>query len=171
MTGALTTAQQEITQYLANTEQLNSQITNLQSQVAAVVNEREGALQQATHLSTTIQDLEQKVQALEAQKDQLEQDRFTTQTALQDLQTQHDEVGSFTGVNGRMCTVRGSPHSSQISQWLQISARSRHFCFTAKCNAYSFSELQSQQYSQKWLHDLLSLGTPDCHIHILCSYI
>ena len=95
VTGALTTAQQEITQYLANTEQLNSQITNLQSQVAAVVSEREGAFQQATHLSATIQDLEQKVQALEAQKDQLEEDRFTAQTALQDLQAQHEQVRNY----------------------------------------------------------------------------
>ena len=92
MSGALTTAQQEIAQYLANTEQLNSQISDLQSQVAAVVSEREGALQQSTHLSAAVQELEQKVQALEAQKDQLEQDRFMVQTALQDLQSQHEQV-------------------------------------------------------------------------------
>ena len=54
--------------------------------------EREGALQQSTHLSAAIQDLEQKIQGLEAQKDQLEEDRFTAQTALQDLQSQHEEV-------------------------------------------------------------------------------
>lgn len=92
VTVALTTAQQEITQYLANTEQLNSQISNLQSQVDAVVSEREGALQEATNLSAIIRDLEQKVQGLEAQKDQLEEDRFTTQSALQDLQSQYDQV-------------------------------------------------------------------------------
>ena len=92
VTGALTTAQQEISQYLANTEQLNAQITHLQSQVAAVVSEREGALEQATQLSSSIQELEQKVQGLEAQKDQLEEDRFTAQTALQQLQSQHEQV-------------------------------------------------------------------------------
>ena len=95
VTGALTTAQQEISQYLANTEQLNIQISHLQSQVTAVVNEREGALQQATDLSATIQELEQKVQGLEAQKDQLEEDRFTSQTALQELQSQHEQVTKF----------------------------------------------------------------------------
>ena len=92
VTEALTTAQQEISQYLANTEQLNTQISHLQSQVTAVVSEREGALQQATDLSATIQQLEQKVQGLEAQKDQLEEDRFTAQTALQELQAQHEQV-------------------------------------------------------------------------------
>ena len=44
------------------------------SQVAVVVGEREGALEQATQLSSSIQELEQKVQGLEAQKDQLEED-------------------------------------------------------------------------------------------------
>ena len=56
-----------------------------------------------------------------------------------------------------MILVNGSPHSSQVCQWLQprvhllqhitpwllISARSSHF-FTAQCTTFSFSELQSQ---------------------------
>ena len=66
------------------------------SQVAAVVSEREGALEQATQLSSSMQELEQKLQGLEAQKDQLEEDRFTAQTALQELQSQHEQVtGGF----------------------------------------------------------------------------
>lgn len=92
VTGELITAQQEISQYLANTEQLNTQITYLQSQVATVVSEREGALEQATQLSASLQKLEKKVQELEAQKDQLEEDRFTAQTALQELKSQYDQV-------------------------------------------------------------------------------
>ena len=56
---------------------------------------------------------------------------------------------------------RGSPHSRQNSQWLQpnppwllISAKSSHFL----CTAFSFSELQSQQYSPNWLKDFFGLG-------------
>ena len=62
------------------------------SQVAAVVSEREGAREHATQLSSSIQELEQKLQGLEAQKDQLEEDRFAAQTALQKLQSQHEQV-------------------------------------------------------------------------------
>ena len=106
MTGALTTAQQEISQYLANMEQLNAQITHLQSQVAAVVSKREGALEQATQLLPSIQELEQKVQGLEVEKDQLGEDRLIAQMALQELQSQqHEQVngsrltGSFSYYN------------------------------------------------------------------------
>jgi hypothetical protein len=59
------------------------------SQVAALVSKSEGALQQA---SSSIQRLEQKLQGLEDQKDQLEEDRFTAQIALQQLQSQHEQV-------------------------------------------------------------------------------
>ena len=53
---------------------------------------REGAVKQATQLSSTIQELEQWVQRLEDQKDQIEEDRFTAQTALKKLQSQHIQV-------------------------------------------------------------------------------
>ena len=71
---------------------MKQEIEKLQSQVAAVVSEREGALEQATQLSASLRELEQKVQGLEAQKDQLEEDKFTTQTVLQELQSQHEQV-------------------------------------------------------------------------------
>ena len=62
------------------------------SQVAAVVSEREVALEEATQLSSSVLELKQKVQELEAQKDQLEEDRFAAQAALQKLQSQHEQV-------------------------------------------------------------------------------
>ena len=73
-------------------DKLAVQKKEFDGRVAVVVSEREGALEQATQLSSSIQELEQKVQGLEAQKDQLEEDRFTAQTALQELQSQHEQV-------------------------------------------------------------------------------
>ena len=64
-----------------------------------------------------------------------------------------DGHDSFT--NGK--NSNGSPHSSQISQWLQlippwllISAREDILCTT-----YTFSELQSQQNFPNWLQGFL----------------
>ena len=73
-------------------DKLAVQKKEFDGQVAAVVSEREGALEQAIQLTSSIQELEQKVQRLEAQKDQLEEDRFTARTALQELQSQHEQV-------------------------------------------------------------------------------
>ena len=64
----------------------------LQDKLTQQKKEREGAVKQATQLSSTIQELEQWVQRLEDQKDQIEEDRFTAQTALKKLQSQHIQV-------------------------------------------------------------------------------
>ena len=92
----LAASQQEVTNYVSQTEQLNSQITLLEGQFAAVVTAKDTALQQIDHLSATIEDYDHKVQGLEAQKDQLEQDKYSTQTALTELQAQHETVRNFT---------------------------------------------------------------------------
>ena len=67
--------------------------------------------------------------------------------------------------------VSGSPHSSQIIQWLQLI--SPWLLISAQCTTYSFSELWS---SQKWLQDcFLSFREPLArllyivHIHIILN--
>ena len=64
----------------------------LQDKLTQQKKEKEGAVKQATQLSSTIQELEQWVQRLEDQKDQIEEDRLTAQTALKKLQSQHIQV-------------------------------------------------------------------------------
>ena len=105
----------------------------LDSQVAAAVSEREGALEQATQLSSSIQELEQKLQGLEAQKDQLEEDRFTAQTALRELQSQHEQVYRYNSGHS-LGPIVTTPHSIIRGVWTHSTLFLLSFCLKVNKN-------------------------------------
>lgn len=51
-------------------------------------------LEQREELEGKVCELERVVQGLEAQRDQLEHDKFATQTSLEQLEAQHQKVGT-----------------------------------------------------------------------------
>lgn len=90
----LSQAQEKLNQYLANSQQLTSQIDGLKQQQVAILQDKEQMKEENSQLLATVSDLQRSVQELEAQKDQLEQDRYTTQTSLEELETRYEKVCS-----------------------------------------------------------------------------
>ena len=83
---------QSLNQYLQDSEGLNSHISQLQQQHAAVLDDKAHVLQENARLGSSISELRQTVQELEATRDQLEADRYTAQTSLEKLEQAHEQV-------------------------------------------------------------------------------
>ena len=92
---SLAASQQDLNNYQAHTEQLNTQITSLNEQLHGATFERDSNLRQNEELGSLVRELESKVGGLEAQRDQLDQDKYNTQTILETLQTEHDTVSIY----------------------------------------------------------------------------
>ena len=92
---SLSQSKSSLNQYLKNSEQLSSQIVVLQQQQEAVLQDKQLVLEQRGELEVRVGELEKSVQELEAQRDQLEHDKFSTQTSLETLETQHQQVNKI----------------------------------------------------------------------------
>ena len=95
ITESLAASQQDLSNYQAHTEQLNTQITSLNEQLHGVTFERDSNVRQKEELGIVVRELEGKVEVLEAQKDQLEQDKYNIQNTLETLQAEHDTVSLY----------------------------------------------------------------------------
>ena len=95
VTESLTSSQQELAQYQAYSEQLNTQLANVNQELEETAQQRDEGIQTGREMSRCLTDLQNRVDGLEAQSEQLEQDKFRTQGALDTLQHEHNEVSGY----------------------------------------------------------------------------